>query len=99
MKTKPVLFLPSEVAEYFSFAFSLSFLCSLPFFLSLPGPFDVSVDSLSFRLDELTDLDAQALAQSLFLYQKPKAPAYERARSRRSIFHAQLHPYHNPYSS
>lgn len=39
----------------------------------------MSVDSLSFRLDELTDLDAQALAQSLFLYEEPKAPTYERA--------------------
>lgn len=47
----------SEGAEYFSFAFFL-FMCSLFF----PGPFDVSVDSLSFRLDELTDTDARALA-------------------------------------
>lgn len=48
----------------------LSLFCapSLFFSPSLPGPFDVSADSLSFRLDELTDLDAQALAQSLFLY-------------------------------
>lgn len=68
MKTKPVLFPPSEVAEYFSYAFSLFSVLPLFFFLSLPGPFDVSVDSLSFRLDELTDLDAQALAESLFLY-------------------------------
>ena len=58
MKTKPILFFSSEGAEYFSFAFSL-FLCAPSFF---PGPFDVSVDSLSFRLDELTDTDARALA-------------------------------------
>lgn len=58
MKTKPVLFFLQRALNISVLHFSLSFLCSLFF----PGPFDVSVDSLSFRLDELTDLDARALA-------------------------------------
>lgn len=56
MKTKPVLFflqrgLNISVLHFLSFYV-------LPLFL---GSFDVSVDSLSFRLDELTDADARAL--------------------------------------
>lgn len=45
----------------FQFCIFSLFMCSL-FFFFFPGPFDVSVDSLSFRLDELTDADARVLA-------------------------------------
>ena len=42
----------------FQFCIFSLFMCSLFF----PGLFDVSVDSLSFRLDELTNADARGLA-------------------------------------
>lgn len=61
----------------FQFCIFLSLFFVFPLFFR--GPFDVSVDSLSFRLDELTDLDMLALAcahiharaRCVFLYKKP----------------------------
>lgn len=54
-KPSLVYFFPTEDAEYFSFVFSF-FSCSLspppPPSLSIRGPFEVSVASLSFHLDE-----------------------------------------------
>lgn len=75
----------------------------------------MSVDSLSFRLDELTDLDMPALAS------RARTHTHTRTRARTlrlfiqetsdihmasvhsslfvSIFHTLLHPHHSPYNS
>lgn len=77
MKTKPVIFflqraLNISVLHFFFFSFYV-----LPLFFQ--PPFDVSVDSLSFRLDELTNEDARRLAHA-------------RTHTMRSPFSYQRHP-------
>lgn len=92
----------------FQFCIFSLFMCSLFF----PGPFDVSVDSLSFRLDELTDADARALACScahttcthaltLSFYTRDQRHPHASTDSSLfvSLFHALLHPHHCPYNS
>ena len=83
--------------------FSL-FMCSLVF----SSPFDVSVDSLSFRLDELTDADACTCAHTtsthtltLSFYTRDQRHPHASVHSPLfvSLFHAPLHPHHSPYNS
>jgi len=103
MKTKPVLF-------FLQRALNISVLHFLSFYvlpLFFPGSFDVSVDSLSFRLDELTNADARGLAcaraqityaHTLGLasfYTGDQRHPYARVHSSLfvSLFHVLLHPH------